>query len=1348
MLPPPLKRKTHIAMTVLALFLAVNQSHAVPAAAEYMDHKIQASQPDSTFLKRLIRFEQNIGQASDQVAFLTRGPGYTGLFHHDGVKLSVYSKDENNKSPGTSTITHSWVDSQLSEPVGEHILETQTNYLIGAPDKWITEVANFAQIKYPKIYPGIDVVYYGNPDNLEYDFIVQPGVNPSQIKVRFTGQESLFLLPNGDLSLITETGSVIQQSPYIYQNIENTRKKIGGEYLLIDEQTIAFRVDDYDTSLPLVIDPVISYSSYLGGSDVDTALGKPAVDGSGSLYIVGETRSLDFPTENPIQNGHANPSGLDVFVSKYDASGTSLIYSTYLGGSGSDRPWAGIRVNDNGNVFLAGLTTSTDFPTTIGVLKSTCDGADAFVAKLNDTGSAFDYSTCLGGSGFDQAQAIDIDSDGYTYVAGITNSSNFPVSSAAIQSANAGGTWDGFVSKLSTMGDAIEYSTYHGGSGADYITSLSVHDTGSNGLSLLVADISAHDVAEFDALNGNYLGSFGQTLFNVYLPVYLDLHPVTGNLFASDCCSGKDVKEFDGNSGVFLGSFGQTSANLNSPRDFLFHPVTGNMLIADSSNGDVREFDGSTGNYLGQFGQTGSSGLVTPYSLTIHPLTGNLLVSDIGQSRLVEFDGSSGALVGDFGQTAANVSDPRYIIFHPTTNALLVADLGLDEVREFDVNGNFIGTFGDTDSQIGEPQALAFHPVTGNLLLTDNINPSAVFEFDGVNGTYIGAFGQSSGQIQSGFGMAFLGAPPPSVYVSGYTDSLDLPVANAQQATLGGGVDGFMARINGSGSLLDFSTYHGGSAADFLINTDVDSTGAAYVSGSSFSTDLVTVAPHQAANAGGRDALIGKYAINGSLLFSSYIGGSSDDSSSGVAVNDDDRVYIAGATSSADFPVVNPLQASNAGDADAFLLKMDGSLSGYEYSTYLGGGSTDRGQGVETLGVDQVFVTGQTASLDTISVPFPTVAPSQPAHGGGVWDAFVARITDGASDSDNDGVLDISDNCVNTTNPNQDDNDMDGMGDACDADDDNDGVGDSTDNCPFNANTNQSDLDNDNIGDVCDSDPDSDGIEAGDNCPLVPNSDQLNTDGDAQGDACDMDDDNDGVIDISPDNCPVVFNPGQGDLDGDDIGDACDEDRDGDGICESSMSGSSCVSGPDNCPIDQNPGQNDTDFDGAGDLCDADDDNDGFPDGNDNCPLIANPAQLDDDSDGIGNPCDGDLDGDGVTNVVDNCPAIANGNQNDFDSDGSGDVCDEDIDNDNVLNPTDICAGTPLGTTVDPDSGCSINQLCPCSGPRGSTSMWRNHGKFVSCVAKTSKSFVKLGLITAGQANSTVSIAANSYCGK
>lgn len=410
-----------------------------------------------------------------------------------------------------------------------------------------------------------------------------------------------------------------------------------------------------------------------------------------------------------------------------------------------------------------------------------------------------------------------------------------------------------------------------------------------------------------------------------------------------------------------------------------------------------------------------------------------------------------------------------------------------------------------------------------------------------------------------------------------------------------------------------------------------------------------------------------------------------------------------------------------------------GCAAGYPWTEYVAAeGWFDDEQGTSSAGRATIFYTLQP---NQTSVGVRTAVASK-SFAAAQYGNFLVRPS-APPDTDADSIPDLDDNCPTVANPDQTDSDQDGAGDACDDDDDSDGVDDPFDNCPVVTNTEQFDLDGDGVGDACDDDADGDGLlNAGDNCPAASNADQTDTDADGQGDECDLDDDNDGVAD-NADNCMAVVNPGQDDLDGDAIGDSCDADLDSDGVGNDA----------DNCPVDANVGQDDTDGDSAGDACDSDDDGDDIGDGADNCPIVFNQNQLDSDYDGRGDACDDDLDGDDVPNAADNCPNVANSAQLDLDGDGTGDACDADVDDDGVTNGADQCPGTGAGAVIDPTSGCSMTQLCPCEGPRGTVMSWRNHGKYVSCVAHAAGEFEASGLITSAQKDATISAAAQSSCG-
>ena len=402
--------------------------------------------------------------------------------------------------------------------VGLDELLGKSNYFIGNdPSNWHTNIPTYTKVQYQDIYPGIDLIYYGNQRQLEYDFVVAPGADPGAIKLAFAGlvgatHASPFRIDdNGDLILHTEEGEVRLLQPRIYQEINGTKQAIPGGYVLLETpdsgpqtldprlQTrhVGFHVAAYDTSKPLIIDPVLSYSTYLGGSGDDFGNGI-AVDSSGNAYVTGETASTNFPTANPLQavfgggicgtapNTFPCP---DAFMTKLNAAGSALVYSTYFGGSDDDEGF-GIAVDASGNAYVTGTASSVNFPT-VNPIQATFGGknpqvnyigGDAFVTKLNPSGSALVYSTFLGGVGEDVGNAIAVDDSGHAYVMGYTASNNFPTTSGAFRRVFGGGLTDVFVAKLSSPGSSLEYSTYLGGSLDDFdgrFNSLAVDAAGN-----------------------------------------------------------------------------------------------------------------------------------------------------------------------------------------------------------------------------------------------------------------------------------------------------------------------------------------------------------------------------------------------------------------------------------------------------------------------------------------------------------------------------------------------------------------------------------------------------------------------------------------------------------------------------------------------------------------------------------------------------------------------------------------------------------------------------------------------------------------------------------------------------
>ena len=356
-------------------------------------------------------------------------------------------------------------------------LPGKSNYFVGNdPKQWRTNVLQYARVKYENVYQGVDVVYYGNQQELEYDFIVAPGANPATIKLSFAGAQSIEIDERGDLVLRTQHGKVVQRKPFIYQETGGQKRQVAGQYVKIGSDQVGFEVGEYDNSLPLVIDPLLVYSTYLGGSGAFDIVNGLATDQAGNVYIVGDTSSPNFPTTagsfQPVFNG-SNP-----FVMKLDQTGSVVLYSTYLGGSGGDSA-VGIAVDSAGNAYVGGHTSSTNFPVTPGAFDFIGDPAwDAFVAKLNPTGTALVYSSYLGGGGTEQTFAIAIDSLGQAYLTGGTKSLNFPVTFGVVDT-TFNGDEDVFVTKVNSTGTAIAYATFLGGTNREQGVGIAVDVSGN-----------------------------------------------------------------------------------------------------------------------------------------------------------------------------------------------------------------------------------------------------------------------------------------------------------------------------------------------------------------------------------------------------------------------------------------------------------------------------------------------------------------------------------------------------------------------------------------------------------------------------------------------------------------------------------------------------------------------------------------------------------------------------------------------------------------------------------------------------------------------------------------------------
>ena len=592
-------------LCLIASFLLAQSNPAVVVSRSANDAKSQAGILDQ-YGKLPLGFEANHGQTDSQVKFLSRTGGYSLFLTSDEAVMVLGGGAAKKTSPQrlkpaslagsggmaeamSSPFLPSQKNIEGAKPDDDrstvHVLRMKlrganpaarisgvgelpgsSNYFVGNDSsKWRTNVPTYAKVKYEGIYPGIDLIYYGNQRQLEYDFIVAPGADPRRIGFDVRGARRIFRDAHGDLVFKMDAEDIRWHRPVVYQKKDGKRQLIAARYVVTDGNRVGFAVGKYDERRALYIDPLIYsmmlgasggangngiavdtagsayitgsagpgfpvtsgafqatgpgtfvskldptgstlvYSTYLGGAIGDGGSGI-VVDASGYVYVTGQTTSNSFPiTPHAFQAYCAlngNDDCDDAFVAKIDPTGSALVYSTYLGASAAG---TGIAVGSAGDAYITGYTSSTDFPVTSGAFQTVCGGAcnsNAFVTELNPRGSALVYSTFLGGDAFDAGYGIAVDSAGDAYVTGFTGSTNFPVTSGAFQTAYGGGIANAFVTEFNVLGSALVYSSYLGGTGGASGNSIALD---GEGYAYVAGQAGANfPVAPRDVYHGNY----------------------------------------------------------------------------------------------------------------------------------------------------------------------------------------------------------------------------------------------------------------------------------------------------------------------------------------------------------------------------------------------------------------------------------------------------------------------------------------------------------------------------------------------------------------------------------------------------------------------------------------------------------------------------------------------------------------------------------------------------------------------------------------------------------------------------------------------------------------------------
>src|SRR6266850_3745355 len=1078
-----------------AAVLAIACFTASESAGQTTDHRAPATQIVSSanapspaakqkvaeeYGKLPLSFEANYGQTNPKVKFLSRGPGYKlFLLPHEAVLMlqrehrartakklgavRAFPEAPEREASPVEIIRMSLLGAAAdAEITGIDQMPGKSNYFIGNdPSQWRTNVPNYAKVHYQGVYPGIDLVYRGSGQQLEYDFVVAPGADPRQIRLGLKGTKKLELTAEGDLLLDTSGEPVRLHKPAIYQEFAGNRKPVEGSFVLAAKNTVKFRIGKYDASRPLIIDPVLAYSTLLGGNGFDEAFGI-AVDSTGSAYITGLTTSTNFATALAFQttlNTCGNPPTSpceEAFLAKLMPAGNALAYVTYLGGTGFSEG-NGIAVF-GGNAYVTGRTSAGNFPTTSGAFQTILKGTNAFVTQLNATGSALVFSTYLGGSdsefsGFgNRGNPIAVDSIGNAYVAGTTTSGDFPTTAGAFQTASGGGafrsadgsaTWNPSTSGLTSSNISVlvvdpktPTTVYAGTSDKGVFKSANSGQSwtainnglGIRAISALVIDPltpttlyagssgvykSVDGGATWAAVNKGLIQTGTTSPVNVQA---LAINPLTPATLYAGGFNGM-FKTIDG--GANWTSLNAAFPNPNGPfpltpyvNSIVVDPVTPTTVYAGtsfSSSGIFKSIDGGSSWTPVNTGLTfpNSTSLLAIRTLAIDANAPNNLYATTfnGVGVYKTANGGNSWSAVNSGLTDLNTS---MIVADPTVSGILYVGTASTGVFKTTNGGSSWATSTNALSNF----------IVGSLVV-DPVNPANLYAGSSVERTFVAKFSASGtvgystylGGHSLEFGGGIAVDSQGNAYVTGVTESRDFPTANAFQASRQSAFDAFVTKLNPAGSGLVYSTYlDGPNGFSEAFGIAVDTLGSAYVTGiaggSSFPT---TAGAFQTVN-GGDNGFVTKFSPAGnSLVYSTLLGGSGGnggfafDEPQSITVDASGNAWVAGFTEDLNFPTANPIRSSSPCEPTSlstcflslFVAEVSPTGSALLFSTYFGPAQIFNGGGLALDPQGNAYVTGTTNSPE-----FPTLNPILPAPAAGLTHGFVSKIATTAVSTD------------------------------------------------------------------------------------------------------------------------------------------------------------------------------------------------------------------------------------------------------------------------------------------------------------------------------------------------------------
>lgn len=953
-----------------------------------------------------ITFEENRGQASPGVLFLSHVSGHRIFLTRD--RLVIASREGRSVRIGL-------LHAKSGTPVAVGRLSATSYYFVGSdPAAWHTGIANYKQVRYPHVYPGIDMVWHARGGQMESDFMLAPGTDARRIRIDIDGAEPK-LGPEQDLI----AGDLRLHEPRAFQD----GREVLCRYTLRGH-TVSLVLGRYNHARPLTIDPVLSFSTFLGTESAASAV---AVDGAGNIYLGGTTTSASFPvTGGAFQQNYASglcgapPGGAcpDVFISKLSADGSTLLFSTFLGGSGWNT-LAGMAVDQSGNVYLTGTPSGSDFPKLTPLPGNTLIRG-SYVAKLSADGSALLYATSLPCT----TSAVAVDSAGAVYLTGATGGSfggplpllnalqNTMAKPVVFKTSDSGVTWQGLGAGFTDVGlvstitvdptnsqtiyfgfdDALYKSTDGGTTWTAIQNGLPLQGPSVPGLglspTLVVVDplhpqtlylgtsygvYKSTDGGADWALSGNGASTFIRSL------AIDPLSTTTLYAVASWYYTGFGMlvpsalyKSLDGGATWNTTGLVAPPSNpnfVNSITSIVVDPKTPATLYAGTTVGVYKSLDGSSSWALMTNGFSQSTEVE---ALAIDPVNPQNLYAATTVNFAPYYTTAGGAhwTQGQWPGLPPSPNDQgtyaNCLLVDPANDSTVWAgtDYGILVSRDYGA------TWGSPTTGLPENgiEGLAADSTGTIYAIVNNADLPAAFamKLDPtgtklVYSTYLGGSGSDLG-----YGIAIDSAG--RAYITGRTDSFDFPIQNALQPRFAGLTDAFVTVLNPTGEQLEWSTFFGGSGDDSASAIALDAAGNIHITGTTHSPDFPLQKPTQA-HLGGTNGDGNAFAAvlkgNGSAaILSTYLGGSSYDSANAVATDPAGDTYIAGQTSSVDFPTLNAIQSTLAGTANGFVAAWNGQTGALEYSTFLGGSGTDSVSAVAADAAGDAYVAGSTSSAD------------------------------------------------------------------------------------------------------------------------------------------------------------------------------------------------------------------------------------------------------------------------------------------------------------------------------------------------------------------------------------------------